>query len=169
MPRRKNNSHVSRRNMLVGLGFGATSFSAAGNPFQGLPYCLAINRDGKRYTDESRSYVVNGKATLKQPGQTIALIFDEEIRKMSDVATSFGIFQRLQLPIPQANTLEELAPKIDAPPAALVETVKEFNDAVKDEKAVGITPPKMALAKKVQTPPFYAFYPLVPGITLTFG
>jgi succinate dehydrogenase/fumarate reductase flavoprotein subunit len=32
-----------------------------------------------------------------------------------------------------------------------------------------IKPPKEALANKIMTPKFYAFYPLVPGITQTFG
>ena len=39
---------------------------------------------------------------------------------------------------------------------------------MKDGKALGITPPKEANAK-VMKPKFYAFYPMVPGITLTFG
>jgi succinate dehydrogenase/fumarate reductase flavoprotein subunit len=51
---------------------------AAGNPFQAMPHCLAINREGKRYIDEALGYVANGKATLRQPLQTTALIFDEE-------------------------------------------------------------------------------------------
>jgi succinate dehydrogenase/fumarate reductase flavoprotein subunit len=36
-------------------------------------------------------------------------------------------------------------------------------------EALAATPPKTGYALKVATPKFYAFYPLVPGITLTFG
>jgi flavocytochrome c len=143
--------------------------TSAGNPFQALPYCVGINRDGKRYIDESRGYVSNGKASLKQPGQVVALVFDAELMKLKDVATSVATFKRLRIPIAEANSLDELADKIKVPPAALNETIKAFNDAVSDGKAVGIDPPKATLANKIQTAPFYAFYPLMPGITLTFG
>lgn len=143
--------------------------TAAGNPFAALPYCLGINRDGRRYIDESRGYVANGKAALKQPGQTVALIFDEEIRKLPDVVSSLTVFERLKLPVIEAGTIEELAAKISVPPAQLAATVKQFNDAVKDGKALDADPAKATLAYKISTPKFYAFFPLVPGITLTFG
>lgn len=143
---------------------------AAGQPGNGVPYFLGINRDGKRYVDESKGYVANGKAALKQPGQTVALIFDSEIAKIKEgPAIAIAAFKNVDLPIIQADTLEALATKIQVPSAQLVATVKSFNDAVKDGKAPNADPPKATLAYKVQTPPFYAFYPLVPGITLTFG
>jgi len=50
-----------------------------------------------------------------------------------------------------------------------VQTVTEFNNAVKDGKALEANPAKATLAHKIQAPKFYAFYPMVPGITLTFG
>jgi flavocytochrome c len=142
---------------------------AAGNPFQAMPHCLAINREGKRYVDEAQGYVANGKATLRQPLQTTALIFDEAIRKLPDVATSVGVYQRLRLPIVEAASLEELAGKIEVPYVQLAETIKSFNAAVKDGKALTASPPKAALARAIEAPKFYAFYPLVPGITLSFG
>jgi len=48
--------------------------TAAGNPFMAVAYTLGINKDGKRYVDESLGYVANGKASMKQPGQTVALL-----------------------------------------------------------------------------------------------
>ena len=143
--------------------------TSSGNPFLGLPYCVGINRDGKRYVDESHGYVSNGKASLRQPGQKVALIFDADIAKMPNVAASVATFQRLRIPIMQANTLDELAGKIGVAPAALAETVRSFNGTVQDGKAPTAVPPKDALAYKIQTAPFYAFYPLVPGVTLSFG
>ena len=44
---------------------------AAGNPFTAVPYCVGINKAGKRYIDESLGYVANGKAAIKQPGEHI--------------------------------------------------------------------------------------------------
>jgi succinate dehydrogenase/fumarate reductase flavoprotein subunit len=51
----------------------------------------------------------------------------------------------------------------------LKSTVEEFNNSVKDGKALDLKPPKGANAFKIVNPKFYAFYPLVPGITLTMG
>jgi succinate dehydrogenase/fumarate reductase flavoprotein subunit len=113
--------------------------------------------------------VAHGKAAMKQPGQKVALIFDEEIRRMQPLITSWDVFVRQGIKIVEAGSLQELAQKIDVPPDALVKTVTEFNNAVKDNQALSVIPPKAALAYKIQTPKFYAFYPLVPGITLSFG
>ncbi len=128
-----------------------------------MPYFLGINRDGKRYVDESRGYVAHGKAALNQPGQKVALIFDADIAKLPvGPEMALAAFKNSGLSIVEADTLEQLATKIEAPPAQLVATVKAFNDAVKDGKALGANPPKATLAYKVQTPKFYASYPLVP-------
>jgi flavocytochrome c len=143
--------------------------TASGNPFMAVAYCLGINKDGKRYVDESLGYVANGKAAMKQPGQVIALVFDEEIKKQSGVATAYKMFEGLGIPVVEADSLADLASKIGAPPAALEKTIADFNAGVADNKAMNAQPPKTAFAYKVQTPKFYAFYPLSPGITLTFG
>ena len=143
---------------------------ASGNPTSAVPYSLAINRDGMRYVDESKGYVANGKAALRQPGQVVALLFDEAtLAAEKRVKISYDLFKRQGLKIYEAPSLEELAKKIGVPPAKLVATVTEFNKAVKDGKALTANPPKATLAAKLTGPKFYAFYPLVPGITLTFG
>jgi flavocytochrome c len=142
---------------------------ASGNPFPATPFMVGINKEGKRYVDESKGYVANGKAVMKQPGQMVAMIFDEEIKKIPGVTTSFKMFQDLKLGVIEADSLSELASKINVPPAALEQTVSEYNAAVKDNKALEAKPPKAAFAYKIATPKFYAFYPLVPGITMTFG
>lgn len=143
--------------------------TASGNPFPAIPFTVGINKEGKRYVDESKGYVNNGKAVMKQPGQTVAMIFDEEIKKQPGVATSFKLFQDLKLGVIEADSLKELASKIDVPPAVLEQTVAEYNAAIQEGKAPAAKPPKTAFAYKIATPKFYAFYPLVPGITLTFG
>jgi flavocytochrome c len=142
---------------------------SAGNPFMAIAYTLGINREGKRYVDESLGYVANGKASMKQPGQTVAMIFDEEIKKQAGVTAAVKLFEGLGIEIVEANSLGELAGKIGVPAASLEKTVSDFNSAVKDGKALGIQPAKTAFAFKLQSPKFYAFYPLSPGITLTFG
>ena len=144
--------------------------TSAGNPFMAIAYTLGINKDGKRYVDESLGYVANGKASMKQPGQTVAMIFDEELKKQPGVAAAVKQFAGLGIDLVEAGSLSELATKIGVPAAALEQTVADFNAAVtNDGKALGAKPAKTAFAYKIGTPKFYAFYPLVPGITLTFG
>ncbi len=143
--------------------------TAAGNPFAAVPHGLAVNRDGKRFVDESLGYVALGKATLKQPGQTAALIFDETAKALPGPSSALATFSRLGIRTLQADSLADLAGLMGVNAAALEGAVAEFNAAVSDGAAAGIVPPKRALAQRLETPPFHAFHPLVPGVTLTFG
>lgn len=143
--------------------------TAAGNPFMAIAYTVGINKEGKRYIDESLGYVANGKAAMRQPGQTVAMVFDENIKKQPGVTAAVQQFARLGLEIVEAGSLTELAAKIDVPAANLEKTISEYNAAVVNGAAPGAQPPKGAFAFKIEAPKFYAFYPLVPGITITFG
>ncbi|MCX7982319.1 MAG: FAD-dependent oxidoreductase [Syntrophales bacterium] len=143
--------------------------TAAGNPFMAIAYTVGINKEGNRYIDESLGYVANGKAAMRQPGQTVAMIFDENIKKQPGVTAAVQQFTRLGIEIVEAESLAELAAKIDVPSANLEKTISEFNANVANGAAPGAKPPKSAFAFKIETPKFYAFYPLVPGITITFG
>jgi flavocytochrome c len=142
---------------------------AAGNPFTAVPYFVCVNQAGKRYIDESLGYVANGKAAIKQPGQSISMIFDEEIKTQPGVATALKQYQALKLSFLEASSLDELAAKIDVPAAALKQTIAEFNASIQDGKALKANPPKTAFAYPIATPKFYAFSPMVPAVTLTFG
>jgi succinate dehydrogenase/fumarate reductase flavoprotein subunit len=139
------------------------------NPERALRYCVAINRDGKRYVDESKGLLINGRAVLGQPGQVVALVFDENIKKEHDTQMSLAVFKTRNLPVIEASTIEDLANQIKVPAPQLSSTIEAFNKSVQDGKAAGASPPKAALASKIETPKFYAFYPLVPAITQTFG
>jgi succinate dehydrogenase/fumarate reductase flavoprotein subunit len=139
------------------------------NPEKALRHCIAINRDGKRYVDESKGLLINGRAALAQPGQRVALVFDETIKQEHDTAMSLAVWKARNLPVIEADTIDDLASRIGVPPAQLRATVEAFNAAVQNGKAVVANPPKSALAARIETPKFYAFYPLVPAITQTFG
>ncbi len=143
--------------------------TAAANPFRILPYCVGINKNGQRYVDESLGYVAHGKAAMSQPDLEVALVFDQKIADRPEGKAVIEQFAGYGIETIKADTLEQLAPKINAPADTMASTIKNFNTAVKDEKALGADPPKKELAFKIDTPPFYALYPLKPGITLTFG
>ncbi|MFN3937107.1 MAG: FAD-binding protein, partial [Gemmobacter sp.] len=133
-----------------------------------VPFALSINRDGRRFVDESLGYVMHGKAVLDQPGQTTTLVFDQTIRERAAEGV-IATFSRLGLTVHQADTLAGLAERVGLPVAQTVATVEAFNAAVRDGAAPDAVPPKAQLASRIETPPFYALSPLVPGITLTFG
>jgi len=106
---------------------------------------------------------------MNQPGQKVAMIFDENIKRNPGVTGAVKQFERIGLEVIQARSIAELAAKIQVPATQLEKTIADFNTAVKDGAALTAQPPKKAFAFKIETPPFYAFYPLVPGITITFG
>ena len=143
---------------------------ASGNPSNAIGYAISINANGERFTDESLGYVSHGKALMSQPGQTCALVFDTTTKESVDkVQIVVEQFEKLDIPIVQADTIEGLAAQIDVDPAALQKTVDEFNAASDGDKTSGLAVDKTALAVKVETAPFYAIYPLQPGCIMGFG
>ncbi len=140
-----------------------------GNPFQGLPFCISVNSEGKRFVDESQGYVAHGKAALNQKGQRVALLFGDGHRKEPLVETSAGLFRRIGSGVVEADSIDELARRIEVPADALADTIRAFNDAVSGDAAPTAVPPKRAFARRVEGPKYYAFFPLVPGVTLSFG
>ena len=80
-------------------------------------------------------------------------------------------------PPQKADTIEDLAATIGLDPAALARTVAGYNAAVRDGSfdhtelddchTEGLQPPKTHWARRLDTPPFYA-YTLKPGITFTY-
>jgi succinate dehydrogenase/fumarate reductase flavoprotein subunit len=142
---------------------------ASGQPSAVLSHVIGINKLGRRFIDESLGYVAFGKAIIDQPGAEVALVFDQAMAEAAPGKAVIDQYTHFKLDIIKADTLEELAGRIGCPAPALVDTVAKFNAAVQDSKAPAAAPPKAALANKVERPPFYALYPLKPGLTQTFG
>ena len=115
-------------------------------------------------------YVAIGKAAYAEPGQTHALVFDAAaVESVAVLASDLEKFETFGIPVAQADTLEGLAEQIGVDPAAFAGTVEEFNAATDGEATSGLAIEKTACALKVETAPFYAFYPMVPGGTQCFG
>jgi len=115
--------------------------------------CILVNKLGKRYMDESYANHSDIAASiLLQPDSVASFIFDENIRMIApdEVAryerTRPGIIIR-------ADTIEELAQKIDVSPEALKKTIEEYNQALKDGKATGLDVPKQGFGLRIETPP----------------
>jgi tricarballylate dehydrogenase len=134
---------------------------------------IVVNKHAQRFYDEGediwpKRYAIWGRLVAAQPDQIAYIIFD------STVVTSF--MPTLFPPI-GAQTIPELAGKLELDPAALEKTVADFNAAVQpgtfdhtildDCRTEGLTPPKTHWARKIETPTYLA-YPVRPGITFTY-
>lgn len=139
---------------------------------------IMVNTEGHRFVDEGEdfsgyTYAKFGGEIQKQPGSIAYQIFDEKVkeplaRELYDGATPVV-----------ANSIAELAEKLDISPDTLMRTVEEFNNAVMEDRpfneairdgkgTTGIHPPKSNWAQKIDTPPFVA-YAATCGLTFTYG
>jgi tricarballylate dehydrogenase len=134
---------------------------------------MVVNREARRFYDEGedfwpKRYAIWGRLVAQQPGQIAWSIIDSK---------AIGSFMPSVYPPIQADTIAGLAEKLELDPAALEETVAEFNAAVRPGKydpdilddcpTEGLEPPKSHWARRLDTPPYFA-YPLRPGITFTY-
>ena len=142
-------------------------------------YGIMINRQGKRFVDEGEdmqlyTYAKYGRAVLAQPGAMAWQLFDDNVIHLMEPRYSTS------KPI-TADTIEDLIAKIDVDDRAqAIETVKAFNSAQRKPGAEydptrkdglstqGLSPEKTNWARKLDTPPYYA-YSCTGGITFTFG
>src|SRR5258707_1247741 len=134
---------------------------------------IVVNKHAARFYDEGediwpKRYAIWGRLVAAQPDQIAYIIFD---------ATSRNSFMPSLFPPIEAGSIAELASKFDLDPAVLEKTIADFNAAVKpgtfdhtildDCRTEGLTPPKSHWARRIETPPYYA-YPVRPGITFTY-
>ena len=142
------------------------------------PLGLIVNLEGKRFVDEGAdfrnyTYAIYGKEILRQPQGVAFQVFDEKVRdKLRDE------YRIPQVTMASANTIGELADRLDIDREGLVQTVEEYNNAVQDgdynpavldgKSTSGIHPPKSNWALPLDSPP-YIGYAVTCGITFTFG
>ena len=143
------------------------------------PFGIMVNLDGNRYLDEGAdfrnyTYVTYGRALLDQPQGLGFQIFDDKVKHL--LRDEYHISQ---VTMAEANTIEELATRLDINPKGLANTVKEYNAAVQTDvtynptikdgrRTLGIEPPKTNWAQTIDTPP-YLGYAVTCGISFTFG
>ena len=143
------------------------------------PFGIIVNLEGNRFLDEGAdfrnyTYVTYGRALLTQPQGLAFQIFDDKVKHL--LRDEYHI---PQVTMAEANTIEELAQRLDIDPKGLARTIQEYNAAVQQDVpynptvkdgrgTVGITPPKTNWAQPIDTPP-YLGYAVTCGITFTFG
>nr|WP_311527791.1 FAD-dependent tricarballylate dehydrogenase TcuA [uncultured Ralstonia sp.] len=134
---------------------------------------VVVNGQAERFYDEGedfwpKRYAIWGRLVAQQPGQIGYSIIDSK---------AVGRFMPPVFPGVKADTLAELARKLELPQEQFTETLHRYNDACKvgsfDHTALddchteGLSPPKTHWARPIDTPPFYG-YALRPGITFTY-
>jgi len=134
---------------------------------------IVVNRLAQRFYDEGedvwpKRYAIWGRLIAGQPDQIGYIIFD---------ASSLNLFMPSLYPPISAGSIRQLASKLELNADALEKTVSDFNAAVRpgtfnytdldDCRTEGLVPPKSHWARRIETPPFYA-YPVRPGITFTY-
>ncbi len=132
------------------------------------PEGIYLNQNCQRFIDEGvadSDTIAN--AIVYQPGSNAALVFDEKAR--AKYPSEYDNYTHREEVIQVARDLDELAVKIEVSAAGLKKAVAEFNAAVKDGKATGLTIPKAANAVRIDTPPYYAVYPVFPGLNHPLG
>jgi tricarballylate dehydrogenase len=134
---------------------------------------IVVNKHAQRFYDEGediwpKRYAIWGRLVAAQQDQIAYIIFD---------STVLNSFMPTLFPPIKAGSIAELAAEFQLDPAALEKTVADFNAAVRpgtfdhtildDCRTEGLTPPKTHWARRIETPPYYA-YPVRPGITFTY-
>ncbi|MCH4816178.1 MAG: FAD-dependent tricarballylate dehydrogenase TcuA [Saccharolobus sp.] len=139
-----------------------------------IPVGIVLNKRGERFYDEGedmwpKRYAIWGQLIAEQPDQIAYAIIDSKM--VND-------FMPTAYPPITAMSLDPLLSQLEIDKEKAVNTINSYNQAVVEKgncnlsildecHTVGIQPPKSHWARKIDTPPFYA-YPLKPGLTFTY-
>jgi tricarballylate dehydrogenase len=134
---------------------------------------VVVNNQGERFYDEGedfwpKRYAIWGRLVAQQPNQIAYSIIDSKM---------IGRFMPPVFPGVKADTLSELAAKLELPAEAFMKSLDGYNGACRpgtfnhtvldDCRTEGVEPAKTHWAMPIDKPPYYA-YALRPGITFTY-
>ena len=139
---------------------------------------IMVNTNGKRFIDEGEdfhayTYAKTGREIVQQPGAVAYQIFDQKMMEAVGRQKYSGCVEV------KADTIKELAEKLEISVEGLVNTVEEYNAACVNDRPFNevtrdglttksLTPPKSNWATKIDAPPYVA-YACTGGLTFTFG
>jgi fumarate reductase flavoprotein subunit len=134
---------------------------------------IAVNREARRFADESISYKKLGEICLDQPDSVGFQIWDARIMAQSvpaPTATDFDGALALGL-VRQADTIQNLARAVGLDPVMLESTISRYNADVADghDSVFGRTSLGRGWGKLVtiDKPPFFV-YPCTTGVLSTY-
>lgn len=126
-------------------------------PFNGVGYGLIyVDKKGKRFVNELERRDVCSMAQIRLGEKPTYSVFNEEM-----VTKMGGTMKEIENGIAKgrffkADTIEELAQKLNIPQAALTETVKRYNQNLKDGKDPDFNKPITKVMIPLEKGPFYA-------------
>ena len=138
-----------------------------------ITHGIVINKHGERFYDEGediwpKRYAIWGRLIAMQEDQIAYAIIDSKMLNQ---------FVPTVLDPIVGNTIEEVANQISVDSERLNQTLHNFNASISKThydhskldgcSTESIVPKKSNWARKIDTPPYYA-YPLKPGITFTY-
>lgn len=135
---------------------------------------IAVNREGRRFVDEAKSYKTLGEACLKQPGARAFQIFDRTVMDAGIAGVPSFDFQDALARgrIVAADSIADLAAAITVPADALTATVAEYNEDAESgvDRAFGRSclAHRFGSIRPLDSPPFYA-YPCTTSINSTYA
>lgn len=124
---------------------------------------ILVNQSGKRFINEMEPRDVVSAGEQEQEGGYAYVIFDQHLRenlKAIEKYVTIGI-------VTEADTIEELAQKLEIDPTVLAETLKTWNQAVADQKDEEFGR-NTAMDADLSVAPYYAIR-IAPGIHHTMG
>jgi tricarballylate dehydrogenase len=134
---------------------------------------VMLNREARRFYDEGedfwpKRYAIWGRLIALQPGQIGYSVID---------AKAIGRFMPSVFTGIRADSLPELARKLELDETTFMQSIHDFNQACRpghfdhtvldDCRTEGLEPPKTHWALPIDTAPFYG-YALRPGVTFTY-
>lgn len=131
-----------------------------------------INRQGRRFVDETAEVDTISTVLVRQPGGSASLVFDAPAR--ARFADEFAAYEKLAPGgILKADSPRELAQVIGAPLEELERTLEEYNHAVTDDcRALGSEVPKgrdKPCAQRLEKPPFHVVSPVYACLNTIWG
>ncbi len=138
-----------------------------------VPFGIVVNKHAGRFYDEGedfwpKRYAIWGRLVARQPDQIAYSIIDSK---------SINLFMPSVFPPFEANSIGQMAAKLELDPSALEETVTAFNASIQpgtfdasildDCSTTGLKPPKSHWACSLDTPPFYG-YTLRPWVAFAY-
>ena len=141
------------------------------SPLMHAGYGIQLNNQGKRFVQEHLGQIEKavGIASLTPDNMSYLLIGQDADANNNILSSTVNRFAKLGLHVPQGKTIEEAVKAAGLPVDVVMETVKEYNKAVREGKAATLNPPYLNdHPHELKTGPFYMI-PAVGGIANTFG
>lgn len=151
------------------------------------PWCVAVNKFGRRFTDEAQGRLTGRKMTFqgeelcaqevaRQPDAMASYICDDSVFKQHAFdGGNYYTFKKAGAPVAMGNTLPDLAKQMEnwgvgMSAQAILHDIAEYNQAARNGKAWALPVPKTSLehAIPIAKPPYYAILGQA-GITATHG